>query len=498
MLRKIATSILFVSAAVIANDTPAKPPPKRPMLPPHVRKKLQGEQPTIRQADYQEEVEPVQPPPKPTTPTHSGGYSLDQLEQLALQSNPTLAQATAGIEAKEGDYQQAGLYPNPQIGYVNGSASPSSERQSNGGFVSQEFVTARKLQLAQAQEQQELNRVSWEAEAQRYRVINDVRLRFYEALGAQQAVVVTKRLEKIAEEGLTTIQDLFSARQASRIDVSQAQVQLETVRLSREEAEERLIAAWQQLASVVGEPDLPISELTGSLEENLPVLSLPDSWQKLIANSPQIFSSQSARDQALAECELARAQVTPNVTVQAIVEYDRATQSTTASTLFALPLPLFNRNQGNIRRTEANIRGAESEIQRVKLVLRDQLADSFRRYNTSRKQTERMRKVILPATKQNVTLTAEGFKGGETTFLQVITARQSYFEASLAYIEAMVEMRKVIVEIEGLQLTGGLNPAEIGTAIQSQGGGGSRQRALLQKVQEGAGRQLLPAAQLGR
>lgn len=50
----------------------------------------------------------------------------------------------------------------------------------------------------------------------------------------------------------------------------------------------------------------------------------------------------------------------------------------------------------------------------------------------------------------------------------------------------------------GLQLTGGLNPAEIGTAIKSQAGGGFRQRALLQRVQEGAGRQLLPAAQLGR
>jgi hypothetical protein len=79
-----------------------------------------------------------------------------------------------------------------------------------------------------------------------------------------------------------------------------------------------------------------------------------------------------------------------------------------------------------------------------------------------------------------------------------VTARQTYFETSLASIEAMIELLKVIVEIDGLQLTDGLNPAEIGTAIQSQGGGDTRQRALLQRVQEGAGRQLLPTAQLGR
>ena len=49
-----------------------------------------------------------------------------------------------------------------------------------------------------------------------------------------------------------------------------------------------------------------------------------------------------------------------------------------------------------------------------------------------------------------------------------------------------------------MQLTGGLNPAAIGSAIQMQPGGGQRQRALLQEVQDRATKQLLPAAQIGR
>jgi hypothetical protein len=78
-------------------------------------------------------------------------------------------------------------------------------------------------------------------------------------------------------------------------------------------------------------------------------------------------------------------------------------------------------------------------------------------------------------------------------------ARQTYFESNLAYVEALTEFRKVVAEIEGLQLTGGLNPASIGTAIQTQpGGGAQRQRALLNQVQQGSARQLLPAAQIGR
>lgn len=96
-------------------------------------------------------------------------------------------------------------------------------------------------------------------------------------------------------------------------------------------------------------------------------------------------------------------------------------------------------------------------------------------------------------------LASVGYQSGERSFLEVLTARQTYFQAKLAYVESWTELRKAIVEIEGLQLTGGLNPAEIGAAIQAvPGGGAQRQRALLNKIEEAAARQLLPAAQLGR
>ncbi|MDB5342041.1 MAG: hypothetical protein JWP89_418 [Schlesneria sp.] len=65
--------------------------------------------------------------------------------------------------------------------------------------------------------------------------------------------------------------------------------------------------------------------------------------------------------------------------------------------------------------------------------------------------------------------------------------------------EALTELHKVITEIQGLQLTGGLNPVAIGSAIQNQpGGNAQRQRVLLKEVQDRAARQLLPAAQIGQ
>src|SRR5262249_3830943 len=57
----------------------------------------------------------VMPPPAPAR--ESTELSLADLEQLALQHNPTLKQAGAQVEASRGRAVQSGLYPNPTIGY---------------------------------------------------------------------------------------------------------------------------------------------------------------------------------------------------------------------------------------------------------------------------------------------------------------------------------------------------------------------------------------------
>ena len=457
----------------------------------------------VKRVAHQEPV-PVPAPeadgvPASEQPPTGGRMRLSQLQEMALQWNPTLAQASAGVEAERGTHQQVGLYPNPTVGYLNNSASPSSAMQSNGVFVSQEFVTANKLRLARTWQGHEVNRVGWEAEAQRIRVLNDLEIRYYEVLGAQEAVFAAQKLEKVGEQGLSTAEKLFQSQQGAKTDLLQATIQLETVRVTKEEALHRHYAAWQQLANIVGDPGLKPSLLDGSLDGEIPDLDFDQELEELLANSPQLTSSQASLDHTRAEYNLARAQAIPNVTLQAVLERDNASKSTQASTLVALPVPLFNRNQGSIYRAMADIHEAEAEMSRVQLVLRDLLSDSYRRYRSSRIQVERFRETILPAAEENMELARFSQQSGERGFQEVLAAQQLYFQTQLAYVESLTELRKTIVEIEGLQLTGGLNPAAIGSAIQSTpGGGAQRQRALLNKIEDTTARQLLPAAQLGR
>jgi cobalt-zinc-cadmium efflux system outer membrane protein len=175
---------------------------------------------------------------------------------------------------EQGVYRQAGLYPNPQIGYLNGTASNPSVKQSNGVFLSQEFVTAHKLDLDQQAALQEIKRFQWDLQAQCMRVLNDLRIRYYEVLGAQEAIAVAQQLEKIATENLRVAERLFAAKQGTRSDVLQAKVQLETVRLNLEDAEHRHAAAWEQLATITGMPPMQPVPLVGDLEGDIPQLDL--------------------------------------------------------------------------------------------------------------------------------------------------------------------------------------------------------------------------------
>ena len=469
------------------------------------------ERPSVRLVSDEQLVttnaeESVEPSTDSKTPEKSepvafptSGVSLVELEAIALANNPTLVQAQAAVAAEQGIYRQAGLYPNPQMGYLNGSASAPGVKQSNGMFFSQEIVTAKKLALAQQSAAAEILRYQWDNESQRRRVLNDLRIRYYEVLGAQEAHAVADRMVKIAEKSVSMAQQTVQAGTFSQTELNNAKVQLETARLAGDEAGERYRAAWEQLATIVGGAPLSPVPITDQLPKTIPELDLETRWSELLASSPQLKSNECDLSHAWATFREARAQAIPNVTVQTVGEYDRVTQATTVSTLVALPIPIFNRNQGNIDKSSADICAAEAEIRRVQLVLRDQLAESYRRYRTAQRQAERLRDVILPSAEENMKLTTQLFEAQEIGLTPVLTVQQTYFQSQLAYVEALTEVHKVITEIEGLQLTGGLNPAAIGSAIQNQpGGGAQRQRALLNEVQDKATKQLLPAAQISQ
>src|ERR1700722_7291623 len=144
---------------------------------------------------------PNMPPPAATPaeqpPSIETGLTLAELEEMAVNNNPTLAQAAAEIRAATARRLQSGLYPNPTVGYQGEQIRARNQRGGEQGFfVSQDLVLGGKLGLNRRVREKKKKQAEWEAENQKRRVLNGVRLAYYRALGSQEMVDVRHELGK--------------------------------------------------------------------------------------------------------------------------------------------------------------------------------------------------------------------------------------------------------------------------------------------------------------
>ncbi len=400
-------------------------------------------------------------------------YSLTDFELMASQHNPTLAQASAVVGKACGIQTQVGKRPNPIVGYFGDEIGDGGTAGRQGAFISQTFITGDKLRLNEIVANKDVQETSWQYEAQRLRVENDVRSRYYDALGAQKRIDLANKLLKVAEDGLKVAEQLFEAQQASKADILQSKIQLNEVQIVHQNAVLEQNASWKRLLNIVGVPDLEPGRLTGNLEEKIaPVSDWDTVFQELVTNSPELQASYYRVQRAWSQVERQQVQARPNLQTQVGVGHDYQTGSEIVNAQLGVYLPIFNRNEGNIAVASSDYHRALNDAERIELLLRDRLATVYRNYQQAAQQVERYQTDILPSAKENLDLTNEGYRQGEFEFLRVLTARRTFFEATQSYVSSLIAMRKAEIEVSGLLLTGGLNDVP----DISQGAGGTAQR----------------------
>jgi outer membrane protein, heavy metal efflux system len=399
---------------------------------------------------------PPSPEPPTVAPAPNQGMSLAEWETLAEQNNPTLNQVSARIQAARGECVQAGLYPNPRIGYQATEIGDEGQAGQQGGFIGQEVVTNGKLKRNRELAAQVVRQLECAWSSQHGRVVSDVRRAFYDVLVAQRTLELTDQLVRIGQEGVRAAEALLKIKERSRVDVLQARIEADSAQILVEKARNRYSAAWRNLAVVAGVPNMSPAPLLGDLQDGLPLLNWSETLGRVLSESPQIAESQSGVARAQAALARECAQQIPNIDLQAGVQYDNATRDNIAGVQVGVPIPLFNRNQGNIRRAQAELTAARAEIRRVDLDLQQRLATAFEQYQNARCQVEKYAGDILPNAQKSLDLTAAGYRQGEFDYVTLLTAQRTFFQVNLAYIEAIRDLRSATVAIEGNLLSDSL------------------------------------------
>jgi cobalt-zinc-cadmium efflux system outer membrane protein len=327
-------------------------------------------------------------------------------------------------------------------------------------IVGQEIVTNGKLRLARAVAGYEVEQARLAWDAQRRRVLNDVRTGYYEVLLAQKTVEVNERLVRIGEEVVQVNEKLRAAMEVSRPVLLQSRIEANTARLSLIEAQNTHQAAWRRLATVLGRPELHPAPLTGEPDHDLPEFTWEETLARLLTHSPELAQAYVGVERA--RCELARqcAEQVPNFEIGAWVKYDETAWQTLADVEIAVPLPLINRNQGAIMEARANLAAAEREVRRVELDLRNRLASTFERYAIAQRQVEIYTSSIIPDAKASLELLRTGYREGEFGYIDLLVAQTTFFDVSLSSLDRLKELWAASVELEGLLLGGGLERPE--------------------------------------
>jgi cobalt-zinc-cadmium efflux system outer membrane protein len=396
--------------------------------------------------------EPI--PPGPQSPQQA--LTLADLESMALANNPTLAQAAARVQAARGRWVQAGLYPNPRIGYMAEEIGNDGTAGMQGGGFSQEIVRGGKLGLDRAVASREIAQVQQQLDVQRWRVINDVRIQFYNLLVAQRAMELSNQLTDIGGQGLKSAEDLFRAEEVSRVDVLQAKIELSTAQTASETARHRHAAAWRRMAATIGIPEMQPVAVSGDLQPGMDRLTWEDRLQHILSSSPELGAAIANVERARWALARARAEPIPNVDLTAAVQHDNESGDDIAAVTIMVPIPIHNANQGAIVAAEAELRVAQADVARLQLALQNRLATAFERYAIADAQVDRYQREILPNARQSLDLVNQGYRQGEFSYVNVLMAQRTFAQTNLMYLNALQELWESRNAIDGLLLSDSL------------------------------------------
>jgi len=390
--------------------------------------------------------------------------TLEQFDQLALAGNPTLPEADALTKQSAGLARQAGLYPNPTVGYqgeqIRGGAFRGGEQ---GAFIEQTFVLGGKLGLRRNvyEQQRKANQIG--AGEQRQRVLADVRQQFYIALAAQETVNVRQRLLGLANNAVITAKQLANVGQADAPDVLQSEVEAEQAEIDYTNAQRMFLQKFRSLAALCGRPELSIAPLAGNLEKP-PRIDTERIVDQMIETSPEVKRAQQQIVQAEAEVKSAKRESIPDLEVHAGMQnnFQPINESATnpvgaqAFVTAGIALPIFNRNQGNVAAAKADAERASLDLKRLQFSLRREAQPELQGYLAAENQARRYKEEIIPRAERAYQLYMTKYRQMGAAYPQVIVSQRTLFQLQVAYIDVLRKVWSHAIALQNFLLTNGL------------------------------------------
>ena len=402
-------------------------------------------------------------PGAPDSEGPPGGLDLDNAIALLIARNPTLRAQAYELPQADADVLTAGLRANPIL-YADSQLIPygNYSRQRPGGPIQYDLNISYPLDLSGKR------RARLAAATQARRVIeaqyqDAVRLQidnlygaFVDALAARETV----RFARAGVEGTARVLDLteklLAQDQGTIADVDRVESQAATASIALDDAEAEYDGARQDLGLLL---DIPPAEARGleplgSLRD--PVAGPPplDALIQIATRArPDLSAYRIGLQSARANVDLQRANRFPDTYVlyQPYTFQDNSPFGTESAHSWALgvtvPLPLYNRNQGNIRRARFNVCQTQAELYALERRVAVEVEAAEREYQVSRRALARIETELLPTARDVRDKSAELYAGGEIDAVAFLNAQREFNDVVRRYRDALVRHRQAMLDL---------------------------------------------------
>ncbi|PYC28827.1 TolC family protein [Pseudomonas mosselii] len=378
-------------------------------------------------------------------PAAAQGLSLDQALDAAFAQNPDFAAIGREIGIAEGERRQAGLIPNPELSWEVEDTRRDTSTTTVTLSQALELGGKRGARIEVAEAGQAIARL--ELERQRNSLRADVIQAFHAALRAQTALELAQQSQALTERGLRVVEGRVRAGQSSPVEATRAQVQLAQAEAAVRRARTERGVANQALARLTGSAEARFDRLDAS---NLSPGPAPQT-ERLLAKVEQtaewrLAAAQIERGDASLGSE--KAQRIPNLTVSLGSQYSREDRERVNVVGLSMPLPLFDRNQGNVLAAARRADQARDLRNAVDLRLRSETRSALEQWGTAMGEVQAYDRTILPAAQQAVDTATRGFEMGKFAFLDVLDAQRTLIEARGLYLEALAQATDARAQVE--------------------------------------------------
>lgn len=373
--------------------------------------------------------------------------TLDAALDLALKANPDLLAAQHEARAIEGTVIQAGIRPNPDI-----AASMEDFRKATRTTTVQlnqalELGGKRAARIGAAEQARDAAYADFAVKRAEIRAV--VIAAFFDLLTAQERISLAQSSVELSHRATTVAYKRVFAGKVSPVEETKARVAEANVRLELNQAKSELAMARQRLAANWGDAHPGFANANGQLE-TLPALPALTDLAERIASAPALSRARIEVYRRMALAEVEKTRRTPNVTVSVGVKRAEDLGRTQAIVGLSIPLPLFDRNQGNLIEALRRTDKAHDELLATEVRVNTDITQAYGKFATARQAVDALQQEILPGAQSAYDAATKGFEFGKFNFLDVLDAQRTLLQAKSQYLRALSDAHRAAAEIEGI------------------------------------------------